>query len=459
MNTKHRRLEDSRLIRWSALLTISFVIFSSYYFYDVFSGIKESLNASLNFSNSDYGLMLGFYSTLNIFILLVSGVLTDKWGIRNTGVLFTSFIMLGAFITVYGTSQQYLQGGYGYYFLSSFFKSYSPELKMMMLGRLLFGSGAETLIIISSKIMVKWFKGKELALAFGINLAIARMGSIGALWLSPYFDSKGAWESAIQIGAILIAISFLIYLLYCFFDFKYDKQSAKPGLTSDDEEIFRYHDIILLFKNRSFLFITALCVLFYSAVFPFLFYTPDLLHNKFEIAKEYAGRIASIIYFGTIFFTPLFGWLVDKKGKSATLMIIGSILLIAIHLTLSLTNFYPYIPLFLLGVSFSLVPAAMWPAVSKIVKHSTLGTAYGVMTSIQNIGLLLFPWLIGLVLDKTNPGVTSQMVNKGIGSYDYTYAILMLALLGIVGFLFAILLKRENNKAGFGLERPFTESK
>jgi len=212
--------------------------------------------------------------------------------------------------------------------------------------------------------------------------------------------------------------------------------------------------VYMLLTNKSFLFIAALCVTFYSAVFPFIGYATDMLVNKFGFDTKLASKITGFIPIGTIIFTPIFGRLVDKKGKSASLMIIGSLLLIFAHLTLSLTMLTPYIALLALGVAFSLVPAAMWPSVAKIVEEKRLGVAYAMMFTIQNWGLTAFFFLIGKVLEVTNPGVTAELINAGETTYNYTTTILMLAFLGLLGIVFALLLKREDKVSGYGLELP-----
>jgi MFS family permease len=238
---------------------------------------------------------------------------------------------------------------------------------------------------------------------------------------------------------------------YLFFDRKLDKQRL---IDVSEKEVFRISDIGKLLTNRSFIFITLLCVTFYSAVFPFIKYAPDLLQNKFGLSMSLSSTMTSMVYFGTIIFTPIFGWIADKRGKSATMMIFGSLLLILVHLTLSLTRITPFIPMFFLGMAFSLIPATMWPSVAKIVDEPKLGTAYGLMFSIQNIGLWAFPILIGTVLDKSNPGVTADLVAKGEAVYNYTNPVLMLAVLGLFGLVFAFLLKREDKTSGYGLELP-----
>lgn len=458
MNEIKKAMNEYPILRWGILLLISIVIFANYYCYDALSSIKTVMQKELNLSSTDYGLIVAFYSLPNLLgMTILGGIILDRWGIRLTGGIFVFFTGFGALITAYGASDFYQQGSFGYSFMESFLVNYSPELKMMMLGRLFFGLGAETSIVVINKILVKWFKGKEIALAFAVNLAIARFGTALALILSPVLiESHAGWSTTIWLAAMLVGISLLFFMIYSVYDMKLDRQIKQPGLL-DEEEKFQFSDILKLLTNRSFIFITLLCVTFYSAVFPFLTYAPDLFHNKFGLSLELSGRIASILPFGTIIFTPLFGWFVDKKGKSASLMIYGSILLIIVHLILSLTKLPPYIPIFLLGVAFSLVPAAMWPAVAKIVDERRIGTAYGIMFSVQNLGLFAFPILAGKLLDKINPGITPEIVKSGAASLDYTYTVLMFAGLGVLGLIFAFLLKKEDKTSGYNLELPSCE--
>jgi len=440
--------------RWIILIIVSVVIGCNYYVYDAMSSIKSVLQAQLGFSSTDYGLIISFYAWPNTFLLMaiIGGIVLDKWGIKRTGIMFVSFCTLGAFLTAYGASDAYTSGGFGYEFFGSFLSGYSPELKMMILGRLFFGLGAETSIVVINKVLVKWFKGKELAFAFGLNLAIARLGTAMALIFSPVLiASDSNIGNALWVATILMGTGLTFFLIYTFFDKKFSSKSVE--VQTPDEERFRISDIFKIIQNKSFIYICLLCVIFYSAVFPFLSYCPDFLFNKFDVSRETSGVVTSIIIFGTILFTPLFGFLIDKHGKRATLMLLGSGMLFVIHFSLALTELTPYIAMFLLGVSFSLVPAAMWPAVTQIVNENRLGTAYGIMFSVQNLGLFAFPTLAGYVLDKTNPGVTPQLIADGLANYDYTYTMLMFASLGVIGFIFALLLKRESTVSNINLEK------
>jgi len=325
----------------------------------------------------------------------------------------------------------------------------------MILGRFLFGLGAETSIVVINKILVKWFKGKELAFAFAVNLAIARLGTAAALIFSPILiETNTGWTLALWVGALMMGLGFLVFIIYMLYDKKFTPSETKGSLLDADER-FKFSDIVDLFKNRAFISISLLCVTFYSAVFPFQAFCPDFLHNKFSLSLKMSGMLSSLIIWGTIVFTPIFGKFVDKRGKRATLMFYGSAMLFIAHLILSLTYITPYLAMFIIGIGFSLVPAAMWPAVARIVEEKRLGTAYGLMTSIQNIGLFAFPIIAGKITDVVNKGITNEMLTAGTATLDYTYTILMFAGLGLIGFFFAYLLKREDKaRPHLGLELP-----
>ncbi len=473
MKDKDKTLRDSATMRWAMLILISFAMATNYYFYDALSPLKEILNTKLGFSSSDYGFFVAAYSIPNVFFAMavVGGIILDRIGVRITGVMFFLSMALGSFLTYYGATDYYNAGGLGYAFFNSFMNDYSPALKMMSLGFFLFGLGAETSAVVISKAVVKWFKGKELALALGINIAIARGGMAAAMIVSPKLLTPD-WTTPIFFGFVLIVSGLVAFVVYTFFDKAIDRQIRDAG-QEEASEAFKFADLVKLLTNRSFIFVALLCVTFYSAVFPFVKYAPDLMVNKFGMTLELSGFIVTLLPFGNIVFTPIFGAVCDYKGYSATLMILGSALLIVVHLMFSLTMITPYVPMFILGIAFSLVPAAMWPSLAKIVEENKLGTAYGLMFSIQNIGLWAFPMLIGHVLDTSNPGVAT--IKAGLGAmqdyanpvmasflgeiakfqiYDYTNPILMLAGLGTVGMAFAFMLKAADRKLGTGLEKP-----
>lgn len=441
------------------LILVAFTQAANYYFYDAISPLKRLLEVHFDFTSTDFGLFVSVYSIPNVFFLMAifGGIILDRIGIRRTGFLFVLLMALGALITAYGASDYYHNGGLGYNFFKSFLPRYSPELKMMLIGRFFYGLGAETSIVVISKIIVKWFKGKELALAFGLKIGIARMGSFAAFSFSPMLaNSVFGWDTAVWFAAVLVCLGLLTFMIYSMFDLKLDKQLG-TNLKQSKADAFKISDLSKLLTNKSFIYVTLLCLTFYSAVFPFQSYAPDFFLNKFGYSLEKSGLIASLLSFGTMAFTPLFGWLVDKKGKGASLMIFGSLLIVLIHLTFAFTQIPPYFPMILLGISFSLVPAAMWPSVAKIIDEKKIGTAYGTMFSIQNLGLWAFPLLIGKVLDLTNKGISTEMLADGSAAYDYTYALIMLAVLGFLGLTFALLLKKEDRTSGYGLELPNKE--
>lgn len=456
-------INDSPATRWGIMLMVSFTMATNYYFYDALSPLKFLMESELGFSSSDYGLFVSMYSLPNVFLLMavIGGIILDKIGIRITGFGFIFIQVLGAALTAYGATPYFNQGGVGYDFFNSFLTNYSPALKVTSLGFFFFGLGAETSIVVISKVIVKWFKGKEIALALGLNIAIARLGMGAAMILSPRLVNEGKelfplwnnWTMPIWFGALLLGIGLLMFLIYTIYDIKFDRQ-IKQEDEVDPTEQFRIGDIFALLTNKSFIMIALLCVTFYSAVFPFMKFAPDLMINKYGVSPTLAGDIASILPFGTLLFTPLFGYICDYKGKSASLMVYGSLMLVLVHTLFALTGITPYVPMFILGVAFSLVPAAMWPAVAKIVETNKIGTAYGLMFTIQNIGLWAFPMLIGYTLDKSNPGVAETIAAGGEAVYNYTTPVLMLAALGIVGVVFAFLLKHEDKTSGYGLELP-----
>ena len=455
MEQLKKSLRDSNIMRWIVLLTISFVMAVNYFFYDVMSPLQSLLRENLGFTNSEYGFLVGAYSLPNVFLFMaiIGGIILDKIGIRITGFGFIAFMAIGSMLTAYGASETFNSGGIGYRFMNSFMINYSPALKLMTFGFFLFGLGAESSIVVITKIVVKWFKGRELAFALGTNIAIARVGTMMAFLFSNALAQQSPWYKPIFLGAIFLSIGLLAFLIYIAFDIKLDKQISEDT-SLQPEEKFRISDIRKIIRIPSFIYITLLCVTFYSAVFPFLKYAPDMMQNKFGLSGDLSGLIVAILPFGTIIFTPLFGLLTDYKGKSASIMVLGSFLLVVVHLIFTFTTITPYIPMFILGIAFSLVPAAMWPSLAKIIDNNKIGTAYGIMFSVQNIGLWIFPILIGKILDISNPGITQEMINKKEAFFNYTNPILMLSILGVLGIIFALLLRREDKVSGFGLELP-----
>jgi nitrate/nitrite transporter NarK len=444
-------MNEKPLLRWGILILVGFILSVNYYFYDAFSTLKDLLTKEFGFSNTDYGLFVSFYSIPNTFLLMavVGGIILDKLGIRRTGFMFIFFMALGAFLTAYGASKAYTSGGLGYGLMQSFLPSYSPELKMMLLGRFFFGLGAETSIVVVSKILVKWFKGKDLALAFGLKVGFGRLGTFAALQLSPVLADGGAQlDTAIWLAAILTISGLFAFIVYMLFDMKLDRQVEQVEDKKKADK-FKFSDILGLLGNRAYLYIAIICVTFYSAVFPFNAFAPDFLYHKFGMSYEASGRISSLLPFGTMIFTPLFGFMIDRYGRAASAMILGSLVLLLVHLSFTFTDIIPHIPMVLLGVAFSLVPAAMWPSMVKLVDDKQIGTAYGLMYSIQNLGLWGVPLLAGMILDASNPGNPETLC--------YTDTMLLFILLSNLGLAFSLMLKYQDRKRGFGVDLPLNK--
>jgi len=432
-------------MRWGFLFLVSILLSISFYVWESLSPIKETLQIQLGFSSTEYGLLISVYSIPNTILLMaiLGGILSDRLGIRKTGLIFTLFCTAGALLTVYGASDLFRNGGLGYGLLRSFLTQFSPELKMMIAGRFLFGLGAETLNIVVLKILVKWFKGKKMALAFAIMTIIARMGTALVLIVSPILiEARSGWTTSLWFAALIMIAGLVLFVIYMYYDSKY----RHAGESSANDERFDIKDITTLLKNKAFLYICLLCVTFYSAFFPFLSFLPDFLHNKFDLSLRLSGMLSSIVIWGTIIFIPIVGWFVDKKGKITSLLVYGSVLLSLTHLLLSLSRITPFLAMVLLGISFTLVPAALWPAVPRIVDENRVGTAYGIMTWIQSLGLLIFPYFAGRITDLANRGITTEILESGAQNLDYTYTVLMFACLGISGLVFAYLLRREDRQ-------------
>ncbi len=458
MNALKKTLKDSALMRWLMLILISGMMFATYWFYDFFSPLKDLMIKELDITSSQFGTIISATTWANAFgMIIVGGVFLDRFGIRLAAVVFGLLTTLGAGIVALGASDAITTDP-------------GTKIWVMVVGRLLFGSGLEISCVVITRTCVKWFKGHELAMAMAINVGFGRLGSFLAINLSRGI-AEATISPAVNLAAGLVGAGFLMLMAYLVFDVKIDRQIEAEG---QEDEPFRFSDLLALITNRSFIFIALLCVAFYSAVFPFIQYAPDLLVNKFgftdempslvglgfwEKARIYltnGSKVASFIPLGTILFTPIFGFFVDRRGKAATIMIAGGVLLIFAHLSLSVFNsvVLGYAGLLSLGIAFSLVPAAMWPSVAKIVAENRLGTAYATMFTIQNWGLGTFFWGIGKVLDESNPGVAEAKAAGEQVAYDYTNPILMLVVLGAVSIVLAFLLKAADKKQGFGLELP-----
>ncbi|RLD36339.1 MAG: MFS transporter [Bacteroidetes bacterium] len=407
-----KSLRDSKTTRWTAVVLASLAIFGAYYFNYALSSIKPMLESILGWNSEDFGTYTSAYAWFNVFLfmLIFSGFILDKLGIRKTGLGATLVMFVGTALNYWAVSHQFPEGSVVNIPLLGEMKL---QVLLSSLGFAIFGVGTEAIGITISKAVVRWFKGKEMALAMGMQMSIARLGTLLALAISLPLAKNFTVTAPILFALGVMMLGVLSFILFSILDVKLDKSEKSVGVINKDDE-FKIKDIILIISNRGFWYIAILCVLFYSAVFPFLFYATDLMINKYNVSPYLAGLIPSLLPFGTIILTPVFGGIYDKFGKGATIMIIGSMILIFVHGVLfipSITTWWvAAVMVLVLGVGFSLVPSAMWPSVPKIIPEKQLGTAYAVIFWIQNIGLLFIPLLLGIVLNTTNPDVSPNKI-------------------------------------------------
>ncbi len=453
-------LSDSKTARWTALVIVAFTMFAGYYLADVMAPLKEMLEKQLNWSSTAYGWFTGAYGWFNVFLffLIFGGIILDKMGVRFTGLTAAMVMVVGTAIKYWAITTHSLDGTSW----DILFWTFPAQVWMAAFGYAIFGVGIEVAGITVTKILVKWFKGHELALAMGLQLAIARLGT--ALALSTSLPIAKVFEDVstpVLICLIMLCIGLLAFFVYTFSDKKLDASIAalKGKIKLAAEEEFHLKDIFSIIKNKGWWYITILCALFYSAVFPFLKYATSFMVNKFGVAESWAGAIPALLPFGTILLTPFFGNLYDRKGKGATIMIAGSLLIILVHLLFAVPLLHHWliaiILMIILGIGFSLVPSAMWPSVPKIIPERQLGTAYALIFWVQNAWALMFvPTLIGWVLDKYCVTGTAMLDGQSVTTYNYTLPMILFMSFGISALLFAFLLKAEDKKKGYGLELP-----
>lgn len=442
---KNNVKEPPVFFRWIVLIFISLGMFGNYYVYDSISPLADVLKSQLGFSDSNIGLLNAIYSFPNIIMVLIGGLIIDRIGTKKSSLIFVLLVLLGAFITV-------LKG----------------NIYTMAAGRLIFGLGAESMIVAITTVIARWFRGKELSFAFGLNLTIARLGSFLAL-NSPSWgkDLYINWQNPlwISVGAGVIALICLI--MYYFIDNYAEKNFTLQKEGSQDKIVLK--DIFNF--GKSFWFITFLCITFYSAIFPFQTFAVKFFQEVHNTTREAGGFLSSMLTFAAMVFTPLFGLLVDKIGKRSLLMMFGSLLIIPVYIMmgykidiagflglaqmvhikigiLSIDSLVPtnlLIPMSIMGLAFSLIPAVMWPSVALVVEQSKLGTAYGLMTMIQNIGLFGFNVLIGWANDYSGASLSNPN--------GYHLGMLIFSLLGFFGLFFALMLRiNEKSSKAHGLE-------
>ena len=425
---------NSRAYRLTVLGLASFMLFGSYFAYDSVGAIETSIIEALHADRAAIGTMYSMYSFAAIAAVLLGGFLIDKIGTRRASLLFSAVLTVGACVV-----------------------AFAPSVGVMYVGRVIFGMGSEPLVVAQSAILARWFKGKELALSFGIALAVSRLGTLFTFNTEALVAERTGWRSALWLAAALCGVSLLINLVYIAMDRK-----AEPVLGLRESGAGDKIDWSQLRRGGfppSFWYVTLLCVTFYSAIFPFTALSTDFFHHKWGLPEASGGGqgflagvfynfthmfstaqgTTSIIIFASMLFAPFAGRLIDRIGRRASLMIVGSLMMIPAHLAMGWTMIPPAVSMIVLGAAFVLVPAAMWPSVPLIVDEKRVGTAFGVMTAIQNIGLLIFPWLNGQLRDHTTGYAASQTMFAG---------------LGVAGLIFAVLLLSADRKAGRVLEMP-----
>lgn len=443
-----RKLNDSALVRWAALILIALMMFFAYMFVDMLSPLKSQLETSLGWTSGTFGTYAASEYFLNVFcfFLIFAGIILDKMGIRFTGMLSASLMVIGAGIKFYAMSDLFI-GSSLEAWMNSWWVSLPGTAKLSCLGFMIFGCGCEMAGTTVSKAIAKWFKGKEMAMAMGLEMSIARLGVFAAMWLSPMVYAKfGAVVSApVGFGAILLLIGLIFYSVFVVMDRKFDKQLEACGekVAEESEEEFKFKDLGKIFSSKMFWLVALLCVLYYSAIFPFQRYAPDFLNTTLGV--ENGAQLFSCFPILAMVLTPFLGAFIDNKGRAASMLMVGSLVMIACHLSFAfLLPAFPYKWLavaivVVLGVSFSLVPAALWPSVPKIIDNRILGSAYCIIFWIQNIGLFAVPILIGNVLDATG---------------GYTLPMVIFSSFGVLALFFSLWLKRENRKNNYGLEEP-----
>ena len=411
-------LERVLKLRWTVIVLMGLVVFGCYYAYDSVVPIADNIIKDMGITRAQYGLLFSYYSFPNLILVLLGGMFLDKFGIRKAGTLFVTLCVFGVLMTAAGAMRSF---------------------PMMLWGRLIYGIGAESLSITQIKVISKWFKGKELAFAMGLYITLVRLGNFASLNLgAPLQSWSGSWKLALWVAFGAIVLSFVVFLMYGRLD-KATESSFRERGDDGQAEKFVFREVFKF--GASFWFVNILCVTFYSTVLPFVAFSNIFLQNKYSFNAAQAGFYGSLIFVATMVCTPLFGLLVDKIGRRATIMITGAVIIVPVYLLLGLTSFPPALPIIGIGVAFSLVPSALWSSIPILVEQNRLGTAFGLITITQNFGLTVVPWLAGKLTDRAGG--------------DYTNTMLMFAVLGVVALVFSVaLILAEKKGRPTGIELP-----
>ena len=444
-------MNDSAIARWSVLVLIALMMFFGYMFVDVMSPLKTMIESTRGWNSSVFGTYAASEYFLNVFcfFLIFAGIILDKMGVRFTGLLSASLMVGGAAIKYIGISDAFQTSALCGW-LDSWWVALPGSAKMACLGFMIFGCGCEMAGTTVSKAIAKWFKGKEMALAMGLEMAIARLGVFAVMWISPMIAGKfdGSVVAPVGFCTALLVVGLLFFLIFTFMDRKFDSQLMEAGLMTTEkfpEDEFHHSDLGKIFSSKMFWIVALLCVLYYSAIFPFQRYAPNFIEQTLGVDSATAAQLFSVFPILAMCLTPFLGAFLDFKGKGASMLMLGAVIMIVCHLSFAfLLPAFPSKALALvliltLGVSFSLVPAALWPSVPKIIDEKILGSAYCVIFWVQNIGLCLVPLLIGNVLNATG---------------GYFWPMIIFASFGVLAFVFALWLKAEDKRKGYGLELP-----
>jgi nitrate/nitrite transporter NarK len=443
-------MNDSPVARWTVLALVALMMFFAYMFVDVMSPLKSLVESNLGWNSGVFGKYAASEYILNVCgFLIIAGVILDKLGVRFSGILSAGLMVFGASIKFIGISDWFQTTAFAQW-LGTWWVEMPASAKMASLGFMIFGCGCEMEGTNVSKILAKWFKGKEMALAMGLEMAIARLGVFGVMWIAPLISAKfdGSVVAPLGFCGALLVIGLINFIIFGIMDRKFDNQLVEAGLATEEkspEDEFHVSDLGAIFKSKMFWIVALLCVLYYSAIFPFQRYAPNFLEETLNIDAASASQLFSCFPILAMILTPILGIFLDRVGKGASMLMAGSVIMIACHL-----SFAFLLPLFpskgfalalivILGVSFSLVPAALWPSVPKIIDEKILGSAYCLIFWVQNIGLCLVPMLIGSLRESTG---------------GYTIPMIVFSSFGVLAFIFSFFLKKEDRAKGYGLELP-----
>ncbi len=443
-------MNDSAFARFSVLLLVALTMFFAYMFVDVMSPLMSLVEGNLHWNSSVFGTYAASEYILNVCgFLIIAGVILDKLGVRFSGVLSAGLMVLGAAIKFVGISEWFQATAFAGW-LDSWWVEMPASAKMASLGFMIFGCGCEMEGTNVSKVLAKWFKGKEMALAMGLEMAIARLGVFAVMWIAPIISKSFGGSVLAPLGfcGALLCIGLLNFVIFGIMDRKFDCQLAEAGISGGEEgsdEEFHLSDLGAIFKSKMFWIVALLCVLYYSAIFPFQRYATNFLEVTLQIEAAEAARLFSCFPILAMVLTPFLGIFLDRVGKGASMLMVGAVIMIACHLSFAfLLPVFPYkwfalLLIVTLGVSFSLVPAALWPSVPKIIDEKILGSAYCLIFWVQNIGLCFVPKIIGALRQSTG---------------GYLVPMIVFSSFGVLAFLLSLVLKAEDRRKGYGLEEP-----